>query len=327
MLPFAYVAHDCDTHGGHAGTSLGSSADRCEVHFGPEAERAGDRRRLLVSLGLTGAILVAEVVGGFLAGSLALLSDAGHMLTDLSAQVVSLLALLVAVRPADARRTFGFYRLEILAALVNGAALLVLAGFIAWNAFGRLEAPPRVDARLMLPFAAVGLGANLFAAWLLHGARSLNVRGAYLHLLSDTLSSVAVVIGGALMAWRDGLWIIDPVLGLAIAVFVVLGAFRLLREATDVLLEAVPAGIDIARVRDDVRSIDGIEDVHDLHIWTISSGLHALSAHLVVPKGSESAGNDELLTRVKGMLHARHRISHSTLQIESTEYEHVGSVQ
>jgi cobalt-zinc-cadmium efflux system protein len=322
---------------------LGSVQDRCEVHSAAIAHPHGhghnhpdhshgahdrelDRRRLVISLSLTCVILIAEVAGGLLSGSLALLSDAGHMLTDVSAQVLSLLALHFASRPADARRTFGYYRLEILSALANGVALLLLSGFILWSAWSRLSSPPEVKTGLMLVIAVAGLLTNIIAAWLLHGAHTLNVRGAYLHILSDLMASAAVVIGGVIMLWRDGLYILDPILGIAIAAVVIWGAIRLVREAADVLLEAVPRGVNLEKVREDVRAIEGIEDVHDLHIWTITSGLYALSAHIVVRQGALVEANDDLLKRIKEMLLRSHKIAHSTLQIESTEYTHVGHV-
>jgi cobalt-zinc-cadmium efflux system protein len=178
----------------------------------------------------------------------------------------------------------------------------------------------------MLPIAVIGLVANLVAAWLLHRAHTLNVRGAYLHIVSDAMASAAVVLGGVVMMWQDGLWIVDPILGVLIALIVIWGAVRLVREAADVLLEAVPAGVDVERLRQDVRALEGIEDFHDLHIWTITSGLYALSAHIVVTRQTLAERNDELLKRVKQVLLKNHRITHSTLQIESTDYEHVGHV-
>jgi cobalt-zinc-cadmium efflux system protein len=324
---------------------LGPSDDRCEVisdarivhphgsgrghaghSHGHTASREHDRRRLAFTLALTGTILVAEVVGGILSGSLALLSDAGHMLTDLSAQALSFLALLFAARPANARRTFGYYRLEILAALLNGMLLAVLAAYILWQAWQRLASPPEIRTGLMITIASVGLLANLLSAWLLSRAQSLNVRAAYSHIVSDALASLAVVVGGVVMLATGGLYVLDPILGFLIGLVVVVSAYRLIREAIDVLLEAVPADIDLERVREDVRRLEGIEDVHDLHIWTITSGLHALSAHIVVRKESLGQGHDELLTRVKELLLRDHRIAHSTLQIESTEYTHVSHV-
>lgn len=319
---------------------IGRREDRCEVvidrhlahphgaghHHDHAHHRTADRRRLLFSLAITGTVFLAELIGGLLARSLALLADAGHMLTDLGAQMLSLMALLFAARPADVRRTYGYYRLEILAALANGVLLVALASWTVYHAVQRLGSPVEVRTELMLIVAGVGLAANLTAVALLHGAHSLNVRGAYWHLLSDSISSLAVVIGGLIM-WRTGeLYVIDSVLSIAIAAFVLAGAYRLIREATDVLLEAVPHGIDLEQVRQDVKQLEGIEDVHDLHIWTITSGIFALSAHIVVAKDREAAANDALLTEIKQMLHRNHRITHSTLQIESTEYEHVAHV-
>jgi cobalt-zinc-cadmium efflux system protein len=316
---------------------LGATDDRCEVidprtvhphgsaghkHHDHAHPRDTDKRRLLLAVGISAVVLVAEVIGGVLSGSIALLSDAGHMLTDLSAQILSLLALVFASRPADAKRTFGYYRLEILAALANGIVLVVLAIFVIVKAIGRIDDPHPVHAGIMLPVAVVGLIANLAGAWLLHGAHTLNVRGAYLHVLSDAMTSVVVIVGGVLMVWK-GWYVVDPILGVLIAGVVLLSAYRLLREATDVLLEAVPTGLDLEKVREDVRTVGGIEDVHDLHIWTITSGIHALSAHIVVSVDATVASNDELLTRIKQVLLHRHQIAHSTLQIESTVYEHV----
>ncbi len=350
--------HDHDRHPPHTHahahlprpgtTSIGPVTDRCEVAFDarivhPHGDRAdghrhthghaaghpdartSDRRKLLFAVTLTGAILIAEVVGGLVSGSLALLSDAGHMLTDLSALALSFLAILFASRPATARRTYGYYRLEILAALVNGIALLLLSGYIVYEAYHRLSAPPEVRTNIMLVIGSVGLAANLLAIWVLHGSHSMNVRGAYLHILSDAASSVAVV-GGAVVMYFWHSWIVDPVLGFLIGAMVLVSAYRLIREASDVLLEAVPRDIDLERVRQDVRELGGIEDVHDLHIWSITSGMFALSAHIVVHKDTLALANDELLTRIKELLHRRHRISHSTLQIESTEYEHVAHI-
>lgn len=286
--------------------------------------RVGEGRRVQIVLVLTAIILVAEVVGGLLSHSLALLSDAGHMLSDVAAQVLSLVALRIATRPSDARRTYGWYRVEILAALVNGVALIVLAAWILWSAVGRLRAGQvEIHTGLMISVAVVGLVANLIAAWLLHGAQSLNVRGAYLHVLTDSLSSVAVVIGGIVMAAVHGLYILDPILSMAIGLFVVWSAWRLVGEAVDVLLENVPAGLDLDGVCGAIGACAGVREVHDLHVWTITSGLHSLSAHVVVDSG-ELHRNDAVLTEVKEVLMARFKIAHTTIQIESHEFEHVG---
>lgn len=317
---------------------IGAAEDRCEVHHDARIQHPHghgrhanhghptEQRRLVLTLCITAAVLLLEVAGGWVAHSLALFSDAGHMLTDVSAQGLSLLALLIATRPADARRTYGYYRLEILAALTNGLLLIGLSAYLLYEAYQRISSPVVVRSDILLVVAAIGLFANLLAMKILYGAHSLNVRGAYLHLFSDALSSVAVLVGGTIMALSDGLYVVDPILGIVIALFVIVSAFRLILEAADVLLEAVPAGIELEKVRADIQSVEGIKDVHDLHIWTLTSGMHALSAHIVVHKGSVVLENDELLTRIKELLRLRHRIAHSTLQIESTEYEHVGHI-
>jgi cobalt-zinc-cadmium efflux system protein len=312
----------CDPETGYGCEAIGSPRVHSHTHGhdGHQHGRDADRRRLLLAMGLSGAILVAELIGGLVSGSLALLSDAGHVLTDMSAQIVSLLALVFAARPATPRKSFGYYRLEILAAMANGIILVGLAAGVGWAAYQRLRAGGShpIHADIMVPVAVAGFLANVAGAWLLRGAHSLNVRGAYLHVLSDLLSSAAVTIGGVIIMFAPRATIIDPILGLAIAVFVLVGAFRLLREATDVLLEAVPAGIDLEKVREAVQGVPGIANVHDLHIWTITSGLHALSAHLVVQDGT--ASTDDLLVRVKDLLAREHAIAHSTLQIETPAY-------
>lgn len=322
--------------------TLGRAEDRCEVHHDARIvhphgrgrhepcahvnARESDKRKLLFVVVLTAAVMVAEVIGGVMARSLALLSDAGHMLTDLSATLLALLATVFATRPATARRTYGYYRLEILAALANGVVLVVLAAFLLYEAWIRIGKPPEVRTGVMMLTAGVGLAANVVAARVLHGSHGLNVRGAYLHALSDLLSSLAVLLGGLVMWASDGLYVIDPILGFGIGLVVILSAYRLVREAVDVLLEAVPADIDLEKLREDVMQVSGIEDVHDLHVWTITSGMHALSAHIVVSHKALMAENDELLTTVKQLLLRRYNIGHSTLQIESTEYQHVSHV-
>jgi cobalt-zinc-cadmium efflux system protein len=241
------------------------------------------------------------------------------------AQGLSLGALYLAARPADERRTYGWYRIEILAALMNGVALVALSAGILWVGAHRLSSPVEIQTTRMIAIALVGLVSNLIGAWLLHDLESLNMRGAYLHILLDSLSSGAVVLGGLVMWWAKGLYWLDPVLSMLIGVFVLYSAYRLIREAVDVLLEAVPRGIDLAGVTHAIDHIDGVSGVHDLHIWTITSGLHALSAHLVVSPG-HTAEHDQLLNRVKEMLLRDFSIAHTTLQIESEDYEHVGHV-
>ena len=283
-------------------------------------------RRLGVSLGLTATVMVAEAVGGAVSGSLSLLSDAGHMLTDAGALGLALVAAYLATRPADDKRTFGYRRAEVLAAQINVGALVVLSVWIAWEAIERLGGPGRsIDLRLMAVIAAIGLAANLAILWFLHEEHGLNARSAFLHVLSDTVSSVAILAGAGAMAMRPELWWIDPVLSLAISALILWGAVRLIVEITHILMEAVPAHLDLGAVTRQMEEAQGVIAVHDLHIWTISSGLYALSAHLVVH--AESVGrNDEILTAVKCGLRSSFGIDHMTLQIESADYAHVDDV-
>lgn len=290
-------------------------------HGGHAAGRHGDRRRLAAALVITSVILVAELVGGLVAHSLALLSDAGHMLSDVVAQGMSLAALVIATRPADARRTYGWHRVEILAALGNGITLVVLALAIIWEGWQRLRAPAPVHTSVMVPIAVVGFVANLVGVWLLRESHSLNVKGAYLHVLGDTLSSLAVVVGGVVMLAVGGAWWLDPALSIAIGVFILYSSYALIRDAVDVLLETVPRDIDLAAVTHALDGVEHVAAVHDLHVWTITSGLHALSAHIVV-RQSDARARDVLIMEVKRLLAERFRIEHTTIQIESESYDH-----
>ncbi len=314
----------------------GAHGHRCEHPAGesapgPRAGRAAHPaggpasvRRLAVSLAFTSTIMVAEAVGGWLSGSLALVSDAGHMLTDAGALGIALFAAWLSGRRPDDKRTYGYRRVEVLAAQLNVAALFVLAGFIAWEAVERLRSPgPPVQLGLMAAVAALGLVANLAILALLHREHSLNARSAFLHVLSDTVSSVAILAGAAAMALRGGLGWVDPVLSLAIAGLILWGAGRLVLEITDILMESVPRHLDVAAVTACMARCRGVRAVHDVHVWTISSGLHALSAHLVVHPDEMGPRNDEILDEVKRELRERYGIDHTTLQIESSAYAHV----
>lgn len=290
-------------------------------HHGHAAGRHGDRRRLTAALLVTTLILVAEVVGGLLSHSLALLSDAGHMLSDVVAQALSLAALVIAARPSDARRTYGWHRVEILAALGNGVTLVVLALAIVWEGTQRLRAPVEVHTGIMMPIAAVGFVANLAGVWLLREAHSLNVKGAYLHVLGDTLSSLVVVVGGAVMYFARGAYWLDPALSIAIGLFILYSSYALVRDAVDVLLETVPRDIDLAAVTHAIDRMPHVTAVHDLHVWTITSGLLALSAHIVV-RHPGAAERDQLINEVKRVLAEQFKIEHTTLQLESESYDH-----
>lgn len=279
-------------------------------------QRARERRSLTLTLGITLSIMVVEAVGGWLTGSLALRADAGHMLTDSSSLVLAVLALSFASRPADLKRTYGFYRLEILAALANGVALFLLALWIVWEAIERFSEPKAIDAGLMAGIAGIGLAANVVGLLLLNrGHGSLNLRGAYLHVLGDAMSSVGVIVA-ALVILFTGWTPIDPILSIAIALVIVWSGIDLVKEAVDVLLEAVPAHLDLADVLHSMEHAEGVTTVHDLHIWTISSGMHALSAHVVV-QSCDMDRNDEILRGLRQMLLEKYHLDHVTLQIET----------
>ena len=270
---------------------------------------------MAAALVLTCIIAVVEAIGGWLTGSLALLSDAGHMWTDVSALGLALLAAWWAGRPANRKRTYGYVRLEILSALVNGVMLLAITVFIVIEALERLKRPTPVLLGPMALVATIGLGGNLLAMSFLHSGHSLNTRSAFLHVLGDALASVGVLVAAGVMAltgWHG----VDPLISIGISAVVVVGGWRLLREAVDVLLETVPPHVDVDGVEKALAGIPSVIAVHDLHIWTVGSGMVALSAHLVVDEPS-ACENDTILVAAKRALVERFGIDHSTLQIES----------
>jgi len=275
--------------------------------------RSGDSRALRWVLLLTAAFMVVELVGGLVANSLALLADAGHMLTDVGALGLALFAAWFSRRPATPDKTYGYLRIEILAAMVNGVALFVVAGLILWDAVGRIAEPEAVDPVILMSVAAGGLVVNIIGARMLHrGHRhSLNLRGAYLHVLGDLLGSIgAILAGGIILA--TGWTLADPVISVVIAFLILVGAWRLVRESTDVLLEATPSYIALGEVADGIASVSGVESVHDLHVWTLAGGVVAMSGHAVVPDPERSQGVLEEVQDRMGEL----GIAHVTLQIE-----------
>jgi len=275
---------------------------------------ARSRPRLLTTLGLTAAFLVVEVLGALFTGSLALLADAGHMLTDVGGLALALFAIWIASRPPTPAKTYGYYRAEILAALVNALVLLVVAGAVLVEAYRRLRAPPDVLGGPMLAVAVVGLAANLGCAWLLHAdaATSLNVRGAYLHVLSDALASVGVV-AAALVVVATGWTLADPLASVAIALIIAPRTWGLLKQAVNVLLEGTPTHLDLAEIEAAIVRVPGVRRVHDLHVWTLTSGREAMSAHVIVTDVGQS---DRLLRQLHEVLHARFGIDHTTIQLE-----------
>jgi cobalt-zinc-cadmium efflux system protein len=286
-------------------------------HAHGESASARHRGRLQLVFAITLAIMVAEVVAGLISGSLALLADAGHMLTDVAGIGLALVAIRLSARPASDDRTFGWYRLEILAALINAVLLFGVALYILIEAWRRLSVPPDIRSGLMLAVAAVGLVANALSARLLmEGQRdSLNMRGAYLEVVGDLLGSIAVIVAGVVIAiW--GLQIADPIASAAIGLLILPRTWRLLREAVDVLLEATPKGVDLEEVRRHILEMNGVSDVHDLHAWTITSGMNVVSAHVVVEPGADGS---HVLDRLGDCLSGDFDIEHSTFQIEPSD--------
>jgi len=266
-----------------------------------------------IVLAITAAVMVAEAVGGWLAHSLALLADAGHMLADVAALGLSLVVTALAQRPVTAERTFGLLRLEILAALVNGAALIVIALGIGFEAYRRLRAPAEVQGMLLLIIAGVGLAANAVGAAILHRGHhhSLNQRGAYLHIVSDLLGSVGALLAGVIILATG--WVqADPAISVLISLLILGSAWRLVKDSTDVLLEAAPAHIALSDVHDRIASIPGVASVHDLHVWTVTSGVIAMSGHLVVQNPTD---NQRVLEAVQARLGGM-GIRHVTVQME-----------
>ncbi|HEU5169166.1 MAG TPA: cation diffusion facilitator family transporter [Gemmatimonadales bacterium] len=264
-------------------------------------------------LALTATFMVVEAAGGWLSGSLALLADAGHMLADVGALALALLTAWIGRRPADDVKTYGYQRWEILAALVNGATLLGIAVWVVVEAIDRIGQPHPIRTGLFLAVALVGLAVNLVSLRLLHGGHgySLNVRGAYLHVLSDVLGSLGAV-GAAVVVGLTGWSLADPLISIGIALLIVVGALRLVRESTDILLEAVPKHVSMPEVERRIRAVPGVTAVHDLHVWTVTSGMVAMSGHAVVPDLGAHPG---VLDGIRGQM-AGLGIGHVTIQLE-----------
>jgi cobalt-zinc-cadmium efflux system protein len=281
------------------------------------------RKRLLVVLVITFVVLIAEVIGGLIAGSLALLADAGHMLTDSTGLIMALIAAALATRAATVRRTFGLQRAEVLAALANALLLVGVAVWVLIMAVERLRNPAEIRSGLMLAVAIVGVLANLAGLLVLRPAQStsLNVRGAYLEVFGDLVGSLAVIIAAVLIlitGWTP----FDAIASLAIVVLIIPRAWSLLREVVDVLLEATPHGVDLEEVRDHIRRVRGVVDVHDLHAWTITSGVPVLSAHVIVDHACISEGRSgEVLDRLGECLGGHFDVSHCTFQLEPVGHQ------
>ncbi len=269
--------------------------------------------RLGVVLALTVAFMFVEAVGGWISGSLALIADAGHMLTDAGALALTLLSAWVALRPANHNKTYGYQRWEILAALVNGAALFGIAGWVVVEAVQRIQRPEPIQVGLFLAVAAAGLAVNLISLFILHGIKdgNLNTRGAYLHVLGDALGSVGALGAAAIIA-STGWTLADPIISIFVALLILVGAWRLLRESTDILLESVPGHVSMVDVQSRMLGVAGVTAVHDLHVWAVSSGMVAMSGHAIVP---DLEHHPAVLERIRSEM-GRLGIGHVTIQLE-----------
>jgi cobalt-zinc-cadmium efflux system protein len=273
---------------------------------------------LLRALLITATWFFVELIGGLYSNSLALMADAGHMLTDLAALALSLFALKISALPATHRKTFGYRRAEILAALANGLLLVLIGCYIVYTAYGRFLSPPVVKSETMLLIASTGLIANLVTAALLYRSQheNLNIRGAFLHVMSDTLGSIGAIIAGiAMLEWKW--YAADPVVSVVVAVLILIGAWHLITESVDVLLEGTPRHLNIKEILTDLGNTNGVISVHDLHVWSITSGMPAMSCHVVMSRGSDSAAVLESLIR---LMRDKYGVEHTTIQLEMEQW-------
>jgi len=283
----------------------------------PAHARSTSRHSLTLTLIVTSVWFAVELLAGFYTNSLALLADAGHMLTDLAALSLSLFALKISARPPTNEKTFGYLRAEVLAALANGVILVLVGLFIAYEAYHRLLEPPEVKSKVMLAVAGVGLAANLVSARLLSRCdlENLNVRGAFLHVMGDIMGSVGAIIAGIIMSVRR--WFLaDPIVSLIVAILILYSSWQLLRDSVDVLLEGTPRHLNLAAILADLGSVDGVVSVHDLHVWSITSGMPALSCHVVLRAGGDASA---MLKELGRLMRVRHHIEHTTIQTEKEE--------
>ena len=275
------------------------------------------QRSLLIVLSITAVVMIAEIIGGILSNSLALLSDAGHMLTDILALGLTIVAMKFAQKPPTASKTFGFYRLEILAAFFNGILLLVISFYIFYEAYHRLVHPEEIKGLFMLVVAAIGLLANGLGIVILKKSalRNLNVKSAFFHMVGDTISSVGVIVGGLVILYT-GWYIVDSLIGIFIGMLILRGAYSLVRESIDIFLEATPKDINVGRMLDDLHKIEGVKEIHHLHLWTITSGIYAMSAHVLI-KDLLVSRSAQILRQIETLLQGKYCMEHTTIQFES----------
>ncbi|WP_422121960.1 cation diffusion facilitator family transporter [Planococcus sp. X10-3] len=289
-------------------------------HF--EHARSGNRKALVWALLITVSIMFLEFFGGLFTNSLALIADSGHMLSDAAALFLSLGAIWFAGKAASGNKTYGYYRFEIIAAFFNGITLFVMAGFIVYEAVDRFYNPPEVRGGWMLAIAVIGLLANILSAWVIskkgdvHG--NLNMKSAYLHVIGDALGSVGAIIAGLLILFFD--WTIaDPVISVLVALLILRSAWRVLQNSIHILMEGTPVTVNVAEVKRMLLAIDGVRDVHDLHIWTITSGMDLLTCHLDIEEGAEE---QEVLKKAVALISENCKIEHTTIQIEKPAFDH-----
>lgn len=285
----------------------------------PYAELLQATRRLRLALLLSGTTFLLELVGGVLSNSLALISDAGHVLIDVFAIALAWFASSQALRPATLRHTFGFHRAGILAALANAVTLVFIAAFVSYEAYRRFTEPERVDSALVLGVATLGLVANSISVLLLRQGEgeNLNIRSAFLHVAGDTLSSIAVILGAGVM-YFTGWYVVDPLLSVAIAFVIVGSGWGIIRDTLHILMEGTPTGLNVEQMIQDLRRVRGVQDVHDVHVWSLAANLHALSAHVQVADQA-LAFSGAILTEINELLASKYGIAHSTIQFEHRE--------
>ncbi len=284
--------------------------------------RAASKRAIYVGLGISTTFLVVEAVGGWLTNSLALLSDAGHLLTDVGALGLALLAFRFAARPASLSRTYGHYRAEILAASANGLTLWLVAAYILYEAYRRFLNPPEVHSGPMLAVAVAGFFANVVVAVVLRRAsrESLNVRSAFMHVATDAVQSIGVIIAGLLMLYF-GWYIADPIISVVIALLIAYTGTRVILQAVSILMEGVPSAVDVGALRDAICEAPGVDSVHDLHLWSITSGYYPMSVHVTLKSNAGAEERRGLLERLQGMITRDYGISHVTIQVEDGAME------
>lgn len=289
---------------------------------GHHSHAPNNKKGLTIALIITASIMVLEFFGGLLTNSLALLSDSGHMLSDVAALVLSLVAMWFSAKPPSPNKTYGFYRFEILAALFNGVTLFVIAGFIIWEAFRRLQEPPTVASGSMMLIASIGLLANVLSAWVLMRKsdvkENINVRSAYLYVIGDALGSVGAIVAGLLMllfSW----YIADPIISVIVALLILKSAWGVLKNAIHILMEGTPIAINADEVKNALLNIEGVRNIHDLHIWAVTSGMDSLSCHILI----EDSGDSQLiLQKAIHMIEQTFKIQHTTIQVEKSNLQH-----